>query len=119
MFFFQQHDKHNTRGYYKHASVVKHGEILEGPTRDLRHTQASGGACQECALPQTSTVSGHVLSQVGAAGQENQEDQALMLLLFKRAELWRLTLNSIGMNAECFVERLVQEIVLETTDSFT
>ena len=87
MVFFQQHDKHNTRRHYKHASVVKHGEILEGPARDLRHTQASRGACQECALPQTSTVSGHVLSQVGAAREENQENQALMLLLFKRTEL--------------------------------
>lgn len=81
VFFHQQHDEHNTGGHYKHASVVKHGEVLERPTRDLRHTQTSRGACQECALPQTSTVSGHVLPQMGAAGEEDKESEALMLVL--------------------------------------
>lgn len=77
-FLHQQHDKHNTRGHHQHATIIKHGEILEGPARNMRDTQTCRGACQKRALPQTSTVCGHVASQVGAAGKESQESQALM-----------------------------------------
>lgn len=52
----------------------------------MRHTQTCRGACQERALPQTSTVSGHVSSQMGAAGEENQESEALMFLLTRHGE---------------------------------
>ena len=80
VFFYQQHDEHNTRGHHQHAAVFKHGQILEGPTRHMRHTETCRGACQECALPQASTVSGHVSSKMGAAGKENQKSEALMLV---------------------------------------
>lgn len=42
------------------------------------HCQACRGACQKCALPQTGTVCGHFMPQVGAAGEKGQEDQALI-----------------------------------------
>lgn len=45
------------------------------------HTQTCRGACEECALPQASTFSGYFLSEVGATRKENQESEALMLLL--------------------------------------
>lgn len=77
--FYQQYDEYNTRGHHQYVTVFKHGEILEGPARHMRHTQTCRGACQECALPQASTVSGHVSSEVGAAGKENQESEALIL----------------------------------------
>lgn len=44
----------------------------------MRHCQACRGTCQKCALPQTSTVCGHFMPQVGAAREEGQEDQALI-----------------------------------------
>lgn len=43
----------------------------------MRYAQTCRGACQECALPQTSTVSGHVMSEVGSAREENQEVETL------------------------------------------
>lgn len=75
----QQHDEYYTRGHHQHTAVFKYGEILEGPACHMRHTETCRGTCQECALPQASTVSGHVSSSVGAAGKENQESKALML----------------------------------------
>lgn len=41
------------------------------------HAQTCRGACQECALPQTSTVSRHVMSEVGSTRKENQKVEAL------------------------------------------
>ena len=52
----------------------------------MRHAQTCWGACQECALPQASAVSGHVSSEVGAAGKENQESEALMLVPARYSE---------------------------------
>lgn len=75
--FAQYNDEHHTRGHYQHIAISQYDQILEGTTRDLCHAEASGGACQECAISQTSTYCGHFMPEVGTH-KENKENQTLV-----------------------------------------
>jgi hypothetical protein len=86
--FLQYDDKYHTGGHHQYVTISQHDQILERTTRDLRHTKASGGACQECAIPQTSTDCRHFLLEMGA-NQESEENQTLMTLTKVSVCPWR------------------------------
>ena len=80
LFSLVQHDdKYHPGGYNQYPTVSEHDQVLERTTRDLCHTKVSGGACQECTIPQTSTHCRHFLFEMGAK-QKSEENQTLIQL---------------------------------------
>jgi hypothetical protein len=75
----QYDDQYHSGGHHQHSTVSQHDQVLERTARDLRHTKVGGRACQECAIPQTSTDCRHFLFEMGAK-QESEESQTLIQL---------------------------------------
>ncbi len=78
----QYDDKHHSRGHHQYATISQHDQILERTTRDLCDAKVSGGACQECTIPQTSTNCRHFLLEMGAK-QKSKESQVLVYMTGK------------------------------------
>ena len=64
---FQRHDEHHTARHHQHTADTEHGEVLEGPARDLRDAQAGGGAHPQLAVQEAHDHRGCRVSALAAA----------------------------------------------------
>ena len=67
----QSHDEHNAKRHSLDVADDEHGQILEGPTCDLRYAQAGRRAYQIRSVQETATYGRCLGHQVGAGSQEN------------------------------------------------
>ena len=67
----QSHDEYNAKRHSLDVADDEHGQILEGPTCDLRYAQAGRRAYQIRSVQETATYGRCLGHQVGAGSQEN------------------------------------------------